>query len=114
MIDYDTKLVAALSVILPTHHELNLHRGLPTPCISYQELNNVDTVTGDTLGYSEISYTVKVWGNDIATIKKYILQIDKVLRPLGFKRTSTNELADRNSTMIQKILTYTAQAVENY
>ena len=114
MIDYDTQLVAALSTVLPTHYELNLYRGLPTPCISYQEANNYDTETGDTLGYSSISYTVKIWGNDIATIKKYMLEIDKVLRPLGFKRTATGELPDKNSSMIQKILTYTANAVEKY
>lgn len=114
MVDYDTQLVAALSSILPTHYELNVHRGLPTPCISYQEDDNYDRETGDTLGYSTIRYLVKVWGNDIAIIKKYVVEIDKVLRPLGFKRTSTGELHDRNSTMIQKIMTYECLALENY
>lgn len=114
MIDYDTKLVAALNTILPTHHELVLHRGLPTPCISYQEDDNYDKETGDTLGYSGIRYIVKVWGNDIAQIKQYVVLIDKVLRPLGFKRLSTGELYDRNSTMIQKIMTYEAMALETY
>lgn len=114
MIDYDTQLVAALNTVLPTHHELLLHRGLSTPCISYQEANNYDDATGDTIGYSRISYTIKVWGNDIKIIKKYILEIDAVLRPLGFKRVSTNELADRNSTMIQKIMVYEALGLEEY
>ena len=72
MINYDTQLVAALSTILPTHYELNLHSGLATPCISYQEDDNYDNETGDTLGYSTIRYLVKVWYNDIATIKRYI------------------------------------------
>lgn len=114
MINYDTQLVAALSTILPTHHELTLHRGLPTPCISYQEDDNYDNETGDTLGYSTIRYMVKVWDHDIATIKHYIVEIDKILRPLGFKRVSSGEVYDRNSTMIQKILTYEAKALENY
>lgn len=114
MIDYDTQLVAALSNILPTYHEFQVVRGIPTPCISYQEDDNFDRETGDTLGYSGIRYMVKVWGNDIATIKSYVLQIDKTLRPLGFKRTSTGELHDRNSTMIQKIMIYEANALENY
>jgi hypothetical protein len=114
MIDYDTQLVAALSDILPTHYEMNLHRGLPTPCISYQEDDNYDKETGDTFGYSGIRYIVKVWGNDIATIKEYVGQIDKTLRPLGFKRMSSGELYDKNSTMIQKILTYEATALEEY
>lgn len=114
MIDYDKELVAALSTILPTHYEMNLHRGLPTPCISYQENNNYDNETGDTIGYSTISYTVKIWGNDIATIKNYMVEVDKTLRPLGFKRTSSGELYDKNSTMIQKVLIYEALANETY
>ena len=114
MIDYDKELVAALSNILPTHYELNLHRGLSVPCISYQEANNYVRETGDTLGYSGISYTVKVWGNDIATIKHYVVEVDKVLRPLGFKRIASTELHDKNSTMIQKILTYECLALEEY
>ena len=66
------------------------------------------------MGYSRISYTVKVWSTEIAELKKYAKMIDLVLRPLGFKRVSTGELADRNSTMIQKIMTYEALASEQY
>lgn len=114
MIDFDTELVAALNTVLPTHDELVLHSGIPTPCISYQESNNYDTETGDTLGYSRIAYTVKVWSKDKAELKKYMLLVDKALRPLGFKRTNANELGDKNSLMRQKILTYEANASENY
>lgn len=114
MIDYSAQMVSALKTVLPTHYELALTSGTQTPCISYQERNNYDTDTGDTLGYSRIAYTVKVWGHEIATIQKYVLEIDKVLRPLGFKRTSAQELHDPRSTMIQKILTYEALASENY
>lgn len=114
MIDYHSELVSALRKILPTHYELTLTKNTPTPCISYQERNNYDTDTGDTIGYSNISYTVKVWGNEINIIQKYVLEVDKALRPLGFKRTSSQELHDRQSTMIQKILTYEALALENY
>lgn len=114
MIDYHTKLVSALNTVLPTHYELALTKGTPTPCISYQERNNYDADTGDTLGYCYISYTIKVWGNDIATIQHYAQQVDRVLRPLGFKRTSAQELHDVNSTMIQKILTYEVFTLENY
>ena len=114
MIDYHKELTAALNTVLPTHYELNLHSGLPTPCISYQEVNNYDHKTGNTLGYSYVSYRVKVWGNDIATIQNYALMIDRVLRPIGFKRTSSGELYDKTSTMIQKIMTYEALALEEY
>lgn len=114
MIDYHTNLVAALNKILPTHYEMVLHSGLDTPCISYMELNNSDYITGDTVGYSRITYQVKVWGNDIAQLQRYTLEIDKALRPLGFKRLSSTELYDNNSTMIQKVTTYEALAIENF
>lgn len=114
MINYHSNLVDALQTILPTHYEMTLHSGIPTPCISYMENNNYVDTDGDTLGYSRISYQVKVWGNNIAELQRYALLIDKVLRPLGFKRTSSGELYDYNSTMIQKILTYEALGLENF
>lgn len=114
MIDFHSDLVSALSTVLPTHYELALTSKTKTPCISYQERNNYDAETGNTLGYSRITYTVKVWGNDIGVIQGYAGQVDRVLRPLGFKRTSSQELYDIQSTMIQKILTYEALASEKY
>lgn len=114
MIDYGKELVSALSTVLPTHYELALTSKTQTPCISWQERNNYHTAIGDTLGYSYISYTVKVWGNSIGELMQYALEIDSVLRPIGFKLVSTGEIYDINSTMIQKILTYEALAKENY
>ena len=114
MINYHKELVAALKTVLPTHYELVLHSGLSKPCISYQEANNYDTTTGETFGYSRIVYTVKIWATDIETIQNYIPLVDAALRPLGFKRTASGELGDRNSTVIQKIMTYEADASENY
>lgn len=114
MIDYHSELVSALNTVLPTHYEMALTSGTATPCISYQERNNYIDSNGDTLGYSRITYTVKVWANDLALLQKYALQVDRVLRPLGFKRTSSNELYDNQSTMIQKIMTYECLALENY
>lgn len=114
MIDFHDDISSALNSVLPTHHELALTSKTATPCISYQERDNADTDTGDTLGYSRISFTVKVWSKSIADLQRYALEIDKVLRPLGFKRVSSNELADRNSLMKQKILAYEALASEHY
>lgn len=116
MINYHEKIVIALNKVLPTHYEMILHSGLSTPCISYMELNNADITgaTGDTLGYSRITYQVKVWSNNINELQHYALMVDAVLRPLGFKRIASGELYDNNSTMMQKILTYEAMALENY
>ena len=114
MIDYHASLVSALEKILPTHYEMVLKAGLKTPCISYMETNNYAQNNGDTIGYSRITYQVKVWGNNIAELQTYALKIDKELRPLGFKRISSGELYDTQSTMIQKILTYEALALEEF
>jgi hypothetical protein len=114
MIDYHKELVAALETVLPTYYEMTLHSGLATPCYSYMETNNYVTESGTTLGYSNIRFQVKVWATDIATIQRYALEADRVLRPIGFKRTAANELYDHNSSMIQKILTYEALGLEEY
>ncbi len=114
MVDLHKELVSTLNTILPTHYEMVLHSGLETPCISYMELNNYVEANGNTLGYSRVVYQVKVWGNDIAQLQQYALEIDNALRALGFKRMASNELYDNNSAMIQKILTYEALALENF
>lgn len=114
MIDYHKELVSALNTVLPTYYELALTANATVPCISYQERNNFVSTFGDTIDYSRISYTVKVWANDIELIQRYSKEVDLVLRPLGFKRLSANELYDNNSSMIQKIMTYEALALENY
>lgn len=114
MIDYDKELVFALNDILPTYHEMLLTGDSETPCISYQERNNAAEEQGETLGYSRIQYTIKVWGNRVAELKQYAKAIDNVLRPLGFKRNNTNMIYDINSTMIQHILEYECRAIEEY
>ena len=114
MINYHTTLITALETILPTHYEMTLHSGLTTPCISYMEINNCSSESGDTLGYSRITYQIKVWSNDIGKIQEYALKIDEVLRPLGWKRISSGELYDNKSSMIQKVMTYEALGLESY
>lgn len=115
MIDFHKELRSALeSVGLPVHYEMALHSGLSVPCISYMEKNNYTSAAGDTLGYSYITYQVKVWANDIAIIQRYALEVDKALRPVGFKRIASGELYDNNSSMIQKVMTYEAFASEKF
>lgn len=114
MIDYHKEVVASLNTVLPAHYEMTLHSGIETPCLSYMETNNFVSASGSTLGYSYLTFQVKVWATDIATIQHYALEVDKVMRPLGFKRTAAQELYDNNSAMIQKILTYEALGLEDY
>jgi hypothetical protein len=115
MINYHAQLVNALKTIgIPVHYEMVLHSGLTTPCISYMELFNGAEQEGDTLGYSRLQYQIKVWGTQIADLQQYALQIDTVLRPLGFKRVGCNEMYDNNSNMMQKIMTYEALGLEDF
>lgn len=113
MIDVHPEILSTLKTILPTHYEMTLSNQ-KTPCLSYMELSNVDRVSGETLGYSDISFQIKVWSKEISDIQKYASEVDRALRPLGWKRTSATELHDRNSSMIQKVMTYTAIGCEEF
>lgn len=116
MIDFNIELVSALNKILPTHYEMALTSKTQTPCISYMELNNysITETIGATVGYSRITYQVKIWGNRIADLQRYAIDVDNTMRSLGFKRISSGELYDKESTMIQKILTYECLAHEEF
>ena len=114
MINYHRDLVSALNTVLPTHYEMVLTSGTKTPCISYMELNNYVVAEGECKGYSRVQYQVKVWANDIALIQQYSGQVAEVLRPLGFTRTSSGELYDNQSSMIQKIMTFEALFLEEF
>ena len=114
MIDYHKEIYTALNAILPTHYEMVLHSGLTTPCYSYMELANAAADEGDTVGYSRLTYQVKIWATDIALIQEYALEADKALRAIGFKRVGSNELYDNNSSMIQKIMTFEALGFEEF
>ena len=114
MINYHKKLVGTLKNILPVHYEMALHRNLSVPCISYMELGNSATHTGDTVGYSAIQYQIKVWANKLEDLQTNAAKIDDALRPLGWRRISAQELYETSSTMIQKILVYEANALETF
>lgn len=114
MINYHSNIVSALNNILPTHYEMALTKDTKTPCISYMEINNYVAEYGSNLTYSRITYQIKIWSNSIAEIQDYVPEVDNTMRDLGFKRISSGELYDNNSTMIQKILTYEALGLEQY
>ena len=79
------------------------------------EKNNVAELEGifqnTHLLYSTLSFSVKVWGNSLSALTPYIKQIDNIMRELGFKRTSYNELS--YNTQLQLILSYVATGYEN-
>jgi hypothetical protein len=114
MVDFHTNLVSALNTVLPTHYEMALTANTSTPCISYMETNNYVSDNGSTLGYSRITYQIKIWATDIALIQRYAREVDAVVRPLGLTRNASTELYDNESAMIQKIMSYEGLALETY
>lgn len=112
MIVYHPTLVTELSKVgLPVYYD-NFITARETPCITYYEITNFDTVVGETLGYSEIAFQIKVWAESVAEMNKYAAEVDKIMRPLGFKRGYSTEMYEES--IGAKILRYTARAVEKY
>ena len=112
MLDVKKQLVSTLSVILPTYYELIVDSSIELPCITYIEMENSDNLTGDTLGYSDITFNVKVWANSIDDAMTYSAQIDTAMRNIGYSRIASNELV--MGTQICKILTYKGLGLEEF
>lgn len=60
MINDKQRLVETLKTIAPVEYELFVTDKTPIPCITYVENGNDDNAVGDTLGYSNIRYTIKI------------------------------------------------------
>lgn len=112
MLDVKKQLVSTLSTILPTYYELIVDSSIELPCITYLEMDNSDDLTGDTLGYSNITFNVKVWANNVDEAMLYSPQIDTVMRKIGYSRIASNELV--LGTQICKILTYQGLGLEEF
>ena len=78
------------------------------------EENNYTVADDNYQSYSRLTLQAKVWEKNIAEIQKYSLKVDEALRPHGFRRISSGELYDNNSSMIQKIMTYEVLSFEVY
>ncbi len=109
MIDFDPNIVEALSVVLPCYYENFITQDITLPCITFVENNNSSYYEGDTLRYSHINYTIKLWMDD-KNQQSYLAEIDKVMKGMGFVRNSTNELV--NGRVIEKIMDYEAIGFE--
>ena len=59
MIYNKPQIYEALNAILPTYYEQIVDANTETPCITYMESGNYDdTVTCETMGYSNQTYTI--------------------------------------------------------
>ena len=87
MLDVNPLIVSTLKTILePCILEEFLDDTTTLPCITYMEYSNRDTITGDTLEYSELITMVKVWDASLEVLMKNAKLIDVKMKELGFKR----------------------------
>lgn len=93
MIVENKEIQAALSTLLPTYYELFLDKSAAIPCISYIPNDNRVDVQGDTMGYSYVSFKVKLWAKTVEDIETYSPQIDDIMREMGYVREQITELS---------------------
>lgn len=112
MVDYIPELVAALDTILPTHPESWISSGTKVPCITYRETNYTDTAVGDTLGYIEVTVTLKVWANRRETAQEYAGKVSEAMRGLAINAQAAGSIsaAGRHCT----VMIYTATMAERW
>lgn len=112
MVDYIPELVAALEPILPTHAEPNVSSGTRVPCITYRETNYTDLAVGDTLGYCNVTVTIKVWADRRAELQGYAGRVAVAMRKLGYKRTGGGDLSAAGRHC--EVMIYTATMAERW
>lgn len=113
MIDYRPELVSALRTLgLPVEYELFLTSDTEIPCISYRLTNDRASAEGDTIGYSELTFAIKVWSTKLADLAYYSNRLDILMRNLGFKRGYANELWLNGIGQIE--IRYTGLGIENF
>lgn len=83
---------------------------LSVPCFTYLESSNIAREEGDSLRYSQVQYTIKIWSRNIAEIATYAVLLDDKMKELGFKRISYNELWYNN--MCSAIFLYEGMGLE--
>lgn len=114
MKDYSTQLVTKLNTVLPCIYELFLDNSSDIPCISYQQTNNNELATGNTQGWSYISYRIKIWATSIADLTTYSIQIDDKMNELGeFIRTQCVDMT-LNNNLVCRVMDYQMLCNEKY
>ena len=111
MLDVNVALVTELKKIgLPVMLENFIATTTVFPCISYVEYSNRDTLTGNTIEYSEIITMVKVWDDSLSVLMTNALLIDARMKALGYKRDFGSSLF--SGGMGQYVLRYKGLGLE--
>lgn len=93
MLNYKPTLLENLNELgYPVLAETALASWNTFPCITYNLNNDLVRANGNTFGYSDVYYNIKVWGHKMSEMEPIALEVDDLMRELGFKRISVNEL----------------------
>ena len=112
MINVTPQIINALSKIGLKVYNENFLKKESVPCISYYEYdNNIDEYC-DIMEYSNIIYHIKVWAKTQKELVDYSAQIDDIMRNLGFKRTTCNDLW--SDTLGQRDMKFQRYILEYY
>lgn len=113
MIDVSTILISELNKTgLKVYDENFVDSKTEVPCITYRPYDNSSYKEGDTLGYSNHVFHVKVWAKTMQDIVKYSIAVDAIMRELGFTRVTSNDLYAGG--IRQRDMKYKALALENF
>lgn len=96
MVNGKQDIVSKLSTIAPVEYELFVTEKTPIPCITYIENGNDDNLVGDTLGYSNIRYTIKIWSHSVQELTDLTARVSEQMRLLGYRRLSSFETKSTN------------------
>lgn len=112
MINVTPQIIKALSETgLKVYNEIFL-KNESVPCISYYEYDNAAELESGVLGYSKITYHIKIWAKTQKELVDYSIKIDDIMRQLGFKRNNMNDLW--TDALGQRDMKYSAKFYERF
>lgn len=82
------------------------------PLVTYSEAENSDHAVGNTVGYSNIAYTINVWAQNKAEVMSVSRKVDSVMKSAFFVRTGG--LAQNAGGLFRNIWTYRRLVREVY
>lgn len=112
MINVTPQIITALSQTGLKVYNENFLKNESVPCISYYEYDNSTMKRGTGIQKCEIIYHVKVWAKTQKELVDYSAQIDDIMRNLGFKRTTCNDLW--SDTLGQRDMKFQRYILEYY
>lgn len=105
-------IVTELAKVLPCYYEQVVDSSYELPLITYMEMNNRETSTSHEMGYSSVTYRIKLWADTVSDIETYSEQIDEKMRGLYFTRTNSSEMCI--GSQLCRILDYRGLIFEKY